>query len=104
MLAGRKAMKTIENGDIVLLWKEIRWNLEDEEKREERLRSWMDPKLDSLYPIDGALSVAGLARVCTSEKYSARPRMAEIVFNLSVLTQSSQEELVQVINPVVAAH
>ncbi|XP_057498513.1 serine/threonine receptor-like kinase NFP [Actinidia eriantha] len=117
LLAGRKAMETTESGEIVLLWKEIRWVLEDEEKREERLMSWMDPKLESFYPIDGALSVAGLARACTSEKYSARPRMAEIVFNLSVLTQSSQEmnersstsagmeaeDVVQVISPVVAA-
>ncbi|GFY93997.1 hypothetical protein Acr_09g0004430 [Actinidia rufa] len=117
LLSARKAMETTESGEIVLLWKEIRWVLEDEEKREERLMAWMDPKLESFYPIDGALSVAGLARACTSEKYSARPRMAEIVFNLSVLTQSSQEmnersstsggmeaeDVVQVISPVVAA-
>nr|POE83393.1 serine/threonine receptor-like kinase nfp [Quercus suber] len=39
----------------------------------------------------GVLSLAALARACTLDKSSARPSMAEIVFSLSVLTQSSPE-------------
>lgn len=91
LLSGRKSMETMENGEIIMLWKEIREILEDEEKKEERLREWMDPRLESFYPIDNALSLATLARACTSERPSERPKMAEIVFSLCVLTQSSLE-------------
>ena len=52
----------------MLLWKEIRGVLEVEEKREERLRKWIDPKLESLYSINGALSLAALARACTQDE------------------------------------
>ncbi|XP_059643527.1 serine/threonine receptor-like kinase NFP [Cornus florida] len=91
LLSGKKAMEIKENGEIVMLWKEIAWILEVEEKKEERLRRWMDPNLENFYPIDGALTLATLAGACTSEKSSARPKMAEIVFNLSILTHSSSE-------------
>ncbi|XAR57861.1 Non-specific serine/threonine protein kinase [Bertholletia excelsa] len=90
LLSGRKAMETKHDGEIGMLWKELRGILEDEETREERLRKWMDPNLESFYPMDGAMSLAALARACTSE-YSARPGMTEIVFNLSVLAHSSTE-------------
>ncbi|KAG6775807.1 hypothetical protein POTOM_019303 [Populus tomentosa] len=86
-----RAMVTKENGEIVLLCKEIKAVLEIEEKREESLRKWMDPYLERFYPIDSALSSATLARLCTLEESSERPSMAEIVFNLTVLTQSSPE-------------
>ncbi|CAK9158737.1 unnamed protein product [Ilex paraguariensis] len=116
LLSGKKAMEAKGNGEIIMLWKEIKGILEVEEKREDRLRRWMDPTLESFYPIDGALNLASLARACTSEKSSARPRMAEVVFNLSVLTQSSSEmyerswtsgrleaeEATQIIRPVIA--
>uniref|UniRef100_A0A2N9IL21 Protein kinase domain-containing protein n=1 Tax=Fagus sylvatica TaxID=28930 RepID=A0A2N9IL21_FAGSY len=88
---GKKAMETKENGEVVMLWKDIRWILEVEENKEERLRKWIDPNLKSLYPIDGVLSLAALARACTLDKSSARPSMAEIVFSLSVFTQSCPE-------------
>jgi hypothetical protein len=86
-------MVTKEKGEIVLLCREIKDVLEMEEKREERLRKWMDPNLERFYPIDSAMSLATLARLCTLEKSSERPSMAEIVFNLTVLTQSSPETL-----------
>ena len=91
LLSGKKAKVTKENGEIVLLCKEIKAVLEIEEKREESLRKWMDPCLERFYPIDSALSLATLARLCTLEESSERPSMAEIVFNLTVLTQSSPE-------------
>ncbi|OAY33908.1 serine/threonine receptor-like kinase NFP [Manihot esculenta] len=93
LLSGKKAMVTKENGEISLLWKEMKGVMEVAEKREERLRKWMDPNLENFYPIDGALSLVNLARACTMEKSSARPSMAEIVFNLTVLTQSSSDTL-----------
>ncbi|KAJ6420005.1 hypothetical protein OIU84_030012 [Salix udensis] len=87
LLSGRKAMVTRENGEIVLLCMEIKDVLEMEEKKEERLRKWMDPSLERFYPIDSAMSLATLARLCTLEKSSERPSMVEIVFNLIVLTK-----------------
>ncbi|EXB77862.1 hypothetical protein L484_009158 [Morus notabilis] len=82
-----------KNGEVVMLWKELGKILEEEEKREERLKKWMDPNLQSFYPIDGALGLVALAKACTQGKSSARPKMAEIVFSLSVLTQSSAKAL-----------
>ncbi|MBA0861053.1 hypothetical protein Goshw_023951 [Gossypium schwendimanii] len=114
LLSGKKAMTTKENGEIFMLWKQIRQVLAIEEKREKRLRKWMDPNLESFYPLDSALSLAVLAMACTQENPLARPSMAEIVFSLSVLIQSSFEisegswgsgietELNQMIVPVVA--
>ncbi|KAJ9170810.1 hypothetical protein P3X46_018884 [Hevea brasiliensis] len=114
LLSGKKAMVTKANGEISLLWKEMKDVLEVAERRVERLKKWMDPNLESFYPIDGALSLANLARACTLDKSSARPSMAEIVFNLTVLTQSSPETLekswtsgldaedIQITSPVIA--
>lgn len=93
LLSGKKVMETKDNGEVAMLWKEIKGILEVEDKRKERLRRWIDPNLKSCYPIDDALSVAHLARACTSEKSSERPSMAEIVFNLCVLTQSSSTHM-----------
>ncbi|KAJ6367005.1 hypothetical protein OIU77_003397 [Salix suchowensis] len=93
LLSGKKAMVTKENGEIVLLCREIKDVLEMEEKREERLRKWMDPSLERFYQIDSAMSLATLARLCTLESSSERPSMAEIVFNLTVLTQPCRETL-----------
>ncbi|XWS42000.1 hypothetical protein CRYUN_Cryun17cG0130800 [Craigia yunnanensis] len=61
LLSGKKAMSTKENSEIFMLWKNLREVLEIEEKKEKRLRKWMDPNLESFYPIDGALSLAVLA-------------------------------------------
>ncbi|KAK8587573.1 hypothetical protein V6N12_022059 [Hibiscus sabdariffa] len=51
----------------------------------------MDPNLESFYHIDSALSLAVLAMACTQEDPRARPSMAEIIFSLSILIQSSFE-------------
>ncbi|RDY12377.1 Serine/threonine receptor-like kinase NFP, partial [Mucuna pruriens] len=87
LLTGRKAMTTKENGEVVMLWKDIWKILDQEENREERLRKWMDPKLESYYPIDYALRLASLAVNCTADKSLSRPTIAEIVLSLSLLTQ-----------------
>ncbi|KAF9620214.1 hypothetical protein IFM89_010949 [Coptis chinensis] len=93
LLSGKRAMQTKDKGEILMLWKELRVILDVEEKREERLRRWIDPHLENFYPIDGALSLAILAKACTLDKSSSRPSIGEVVFNLSVLTQSSYETL-----------
>ncbi|GMN29734.1 hypothetical protein TIFTF001_002543 [Ficus carica] len=95
LLSGRKAMATNENGEIVMLWKEAREVLEGDEKRADKVREWMDPKLERFYPIDGALSLITLAKACTEERSSVRPSMGEVVFSLSVLTQSFSETSVE---------
>lgn len=80
---------------------------EEDEKRKERLRDWMDPNLRGIYNMEEALILANLARVCTLDDSCARPSMAEIVFNLSVVAQSAAEidklgDVIQVSNLVVA--
>ncbi|KAI3957514.1 hypothetical protein MKX01_001873 [Papaver californicum] len=93
LLSGKRATETKKGGEMVMLWEEIRLILEVEERREERLRKWMDPNLKNSFSIDSAMSLATMARVCTGEKSSSRPNMAEMVFNLSVLNQQSSEAL-----------
>nr|GMD58692.1 serine/threonine receptor-like kinase NFP [Ipomoea batatas] len=78
------------------------------------MRRWMDLSMKGFYSIDDALSLAALAKACTSDKSSERPRMTDIVFNLSFLTQSTfgmfqscfasgdAEEPVQILSPVTA--
>ncbi|KAG8367027.1 hypothetical protein BUALT_Bualt16G0029700 [Buddleja alternifolia] len=115
LLSGKKVMETKDDGEVVMLWKEVKGILEIEDQRKERLRRWMDPCLKGLYPVDDALNLAMLASACTSEKASERPKMGEVVFNLCVLTQSSpqtyetswiskfeSEEVFSVISPVTA--
>ncbi|KAL8528599.1 hypothetical protein ACS0TY_006151 [Phlomoides rotata] len=91
LLSGKKVMETKDDGEVVMLWKEVKGILEGEDQRKERLRRWMDPKLKSSYTFDDALSLAILGRACTSENSLERPRMSEIVFSLCVLTQSSPQ-------------
>lgn len=91
LLSGKKVMETRDDGEVVMLWKEVKGILDGEDRRKERLRRWMDPKLGSNYAIDDAMSLAILGRACTSENSLERPRMSEIVFSLCVLTQSSPQ-------------
>lgn len=111
LISGKKSVEA-RNGDIKMTWKEIRRILDGEDK-EEGLRRWMDPKLKDFYDFDSAMSIANLAKACTAEKSSDRPKMADIVFSLCVLSQASSEiygkywngetdEAVEVIVPVVA--
>lgn len=88
LLAGNKGVEGEESGEMEIL-------REDKERKEERLRKWMDPKLEGRFTIESALGFAGLAKACTQEKSLARPSMAEIVFNLSVLAQSSPDQTLE---------
>ncbi|KAK6924304.1 hypothetical protein RJ641_010504 [Dillenia turbinata] len=104
---GKKAMETKENGEIVMLRKDTRGILEDEENRADRLKKWMYPTLETFYPIDGALSLAALAKVCTPEKSALWPQMTEIVLNLSSDSFERSwildpEEINQIISPIKA--
>lgn len=95
LLTGKKAVTTKENGEVVILWKDF-WKIFDiEGNREERLRKWMDPKLEDFYPIEHALSLASLAVNCTADKSLSRPSIAEIVLCLSLLNQPSSEPMLE---------
>ncbi|XP_023007295.1 serine/threonine receptor-like kinase NFP [Cucurbita maxima] len=94
LLSGKKATETKGNGEVGMLWKDIREVMDIEEKKEGALRAWMDPKLESLYPIDEAVSLADLGKACTNDLPMARPSMGEIVFNLSIITQPSESSWV----------
>ena len=87
LLSGRRAMEARIGSEIGMLWREIRAVLEAGDKREAKLMKWMDPALGSEYQVDAALSMAGMARACTEEDAARRPKMAEVVFSLSVLAQ-----------------
>ncbi|CAN4081612.1 unnamed protein product [Withania somnifera] len=112
LLSGKKTMESKDNVEILIKCKEIKGILEDEDNREKFTR-WMDPKL-IFYPVDDALNLAALAKVCTSAQSAERPRMTDIVFNLCFLTQSSvemygrswtsgeAEEIVEIVSPVIA--
>lgn len=87
LLSGRRAMEARVGAEIGMLWREIRVVLEAGDKREAKLRKWMDPALGSEYHMDAALSLAGMARACTEEDSARRPKMADVAFGLSVLVQ-----------------
>jgi serine/threonine protein kinase len=88
LLSGRRAVEARVGSEIGMLWKEIRAVLEATgDKREAKLRKWMDPALGSDYQVDAALSLAGMARACTEDDAARRPKMAEVAFSLSVLAQ-----------------
>ncbi|KAL2522924.1 Protein LYK5 [Forsythia ovata] len=62
LLSGKKVMEAKDNGEVVMLWKEIRGILKDDDRREERLRRWMDPNLKNSYPIEGASKLGNLGK------------------------------------------
>ncbi|KAK1269778.1 Protein LYK5 [Acorus gramineus] len=113
LLSGKKAMES-RGGEIAMAWEEIQGILEDGEEREERLKGWMDQNLKGFYPMEGAMSLACMARACTWERSSERPSIGEVVFGLSVLAQQTcsvgcerswmlgLEEKLQIVNPVIA--
>ncbi|XP_055803026.1 serine/threonine receptor-like kinase NFP [Solanum dulcamara] len=114
LLSGKKAMESKDyNDETLIMCKEINEILEIENNREEKFKRWMDPMLN-FYPVDDALNLAALAKVCTSEKSAERPKMTDIVFNLCFLAQSSfemygrswtsgeAEEIVQIVSPLIA--
>ncbi|KAI4387131.1 hypothetical protein MLD38_004984 [Melastoma candidum] len=88
LLSGKKVMEAKEDGKIHMLWQEIGEILNDQVNRDVRLRSWMDSRMEGIYPIEGAANLAALAKACTQERSTARPTMTEIVFNLSVLVHA----------------
>lgn len=88
LLTGKKSLTYSENyGEVTMLWKDIRRIFDTQEKREERLRRWMDPKLGGFYPLNDALSLAFLAVNCSAEQPLSRPTMGEVVLSLSLLIQ-----------------
>ncbi|MQM13774.1 hypothetical protein Taro_046700 [Colocasia esculenta] len=103
LITGRKSVEMGEDREVAMSWRDVRAVLEGEEGRGERLRRWMDPNMDGEYPLEGALSLAAMAKACTSERPWERPSMAEVAFGLSVLSESCMERPwtanVQIINP-----
>eukprot|EP01018_Ginkgo_biloba_P020204 Gb_01118 [translate_table: standard] len=65
-----------------LLWNQIKPLMEGQD-REEKLRRWIDPLLQNLYPIDSVMGLAIMARACVEEDPGARPFLSEIVYRLS---------------------
>ncbi|CAL1391484.1 unnamed protein product [Linum trigynum] len=53
------------------------------------LKEWIDGVLGDGYPLDGALTLANLARTCVEEDPSLRPSAGDIVEKLSALVEES---------------
>ncbi|CAK8562314.1 unnamed protein product [Lathyrus sativus] len=87
LLTGKKFLS--ENREVNMLWKDIKGVFDIEERTEERVRRWMDPKLGSFFNVVEALSLFSLAVNCIEEQSLLRPTMGEVVLSLSLLTQHS---------------
>lgn len=75
----------------VWLTDQIKWILKSENVVDE-LRNWMDNALGENYSIDGAVTVANIAKACVEEDWSMRPSAGEIVEKLSRLVEELPEE------------
>lgn len=93
LLTGKKSLSWSENGEVAMWWKDIKEIFDIEEKREEGIRRWIDPKLGGFYSVVEALSLASLAVNCTAEQGLCRPTMGEVVLSISLLTQHSPTAL-----------
>ncbi|XP_058766301.1 serine/threonine receptor-like kinase NFP [Vicia villosa] len=89
LLTGKKFLWYSESSEANMLWKDIKGLFDIEEKREERIRRWMDPKLGRSFNVVEALSLFSLAMNCIKEQSLLRPTMGEVVLSLSLLTQHS---------------
>ncbi|XP_045832180.1 serine/threonine receptor-like kinase NFP [Trifolium pratense] len=89
LITGKKFLSCIENAEVNILWKDIKGVFDIEEKREERVRKWIDPKLGRIYNVVEAMSLFSLAMNCIKEQVLLRPTMGEVVLSLSLLTQHS---------------
>lgn len=93
LLTGKKSLSYSENGEVNMSWKDIREIFDIEEKRDERLRRWIDPLLGRFFNVVEVLSLASIAVNCTKEQPLSRPTMGEVVLSLSLLTQHSTTTL-----------
>jgi hypothetical protein len=89
LITGKKFLSCSENAEVNILLKDIKGVFDIEEKREEKVRKWIDPKLGSFYNVVEAMSLFSLAMNCIKEQLLLRPTMGEIVHSLSLLTQHS---------------
>ncbi|KAL5059719.1 hypothetical protein RYX36_031323 [Vicia faba] len=89
LLTGEKFLSYSENSKVNMLWKDIKGVFDIEEKREERVRRWMDPKLGRFFNVVEALSLFSLTMNCIKEQSLLRPTMGEVVLSFSLLTQHS---------------
>ncbi|KAK2411088.1 lysM domain receptor kinase [Trifolium repens] len=89
LITGKKFLSCSENAEVNILLKDIKGVFDIEEKREEKVRKWIDPKLGSFYNVVEAMSLFSLAMNCIKEQLLLRPTMGEIVLSLSLLTQHS---------------
>ncbi|AET03984.1 putative protein kinase RLK-Pelle-LysM family [Medicago truncatula] len=89
LITGKKFLSYSEHSEVNMLWKDFKCVFDTEQKREEIVRRWMDPKLGRFYNVVEALSLFTLAVNCIEEQPLLRPTMGEVVLSLSLLTQPS---------------
>ncbi|KAI4305764.1 hypothetical protein L6164_029111 [Bauhinia variegata] len=84
LLSGREAIA----GEVMLA-ASISDVLEGKDGEREKIRVFMDPILDSEYPLVLAHSLAQLAKRCVSSDYNSRPAMSEVLTTLSKIQSTT---------------
>ncbi|EFJ30191.1 hypothetical protein SELMODRAFT_14583, partial [Selaginella moellendorffii] len=75
---------------VVSLTDEVTEIMEERDPRK-KLRLWIDARLRDSYPVDTAMSVAALARLCIDSNPESRPPMKNVTAKLSNYLIKSQE-------------
>ncbi|BBN19572.1 protein MpRLK-Pelle_LysM5 [Marchantia polymorpha subsp. ruderalis] len=92
LLSGKEALLEEESGQEKCLYSSIGPLLEgDDMAVKTKLKDWIDPALQSHYPLDTAQQLAYLARSCVENDPAQRPGMKDITYALSNLLAVSLE-------------
>lgn len=95
ILSGEEAMSNYKGGEVApgkepFLSQAIKSVLEGSDAKE-KLKGWMDRRLQNAYPLDCAYSVALLARSCVADDPDARPSTREVAYTLAKALETSLE-------------
>ncbi|KAI5081402.1 hypothetical protein GOP47_0004585 [Adiantum capillus-veneris] len=91
ILSGEEAVMRDRHGKEKFLSMAISDVFSDSSDGKESLKTWMDPQLQDVYPLDCAYSVALLAKSCVVDDPSARPQMRDVAYTLSKVLEISLE-------------
>eukprot|EP01018_Ginkgo_biloba_P031985 Gb_18775 [translate_table: standard] len=90
LLSGKQVVMRGDDGERgeTFVWKTI-GPMVDGENPKLRLVEWMDPAMESIFPLECALGLAFIAKSCVEENPQLRPNMNDINYNISKLLRRS---------------
>ncbi|MCO5614427.1 hypothetical protein L7F22_068709 [Adiantum nelumboides] len=91
ILSGEEAVMRDRQGKEKFLSAAISDVLSANSDGKESLKTWMDPRLQNIYSLECAYSVALLARSCVADDSSARPHMRDVAYTLAKVLELSLE-------------